>query len=320
MYIASLRSELRRLPKLGFVTEVKLRENSLLYFRNLLHRLVWALGYISSARPDLHRHGLRAREILTDADTYLEGYSQSAVSFERRNRGNLSRLEELDVSFLVGSLEHSVLFDRPLWQVAELEKFAQDGLNAWNKFWDTSHGSWAFWQEWYQGFLNGKPLDWELQRRVSLIDDAIWDAGPEAVAKEIEKIRTTFDLEKRIEELEADLRRATIDRHGIGGNLPPEMLDDVPIAPELVTVWQPLEDLRYEIAKEHPDPTCLQKIIEALVTATKIGIAWCLKKGDLIVDTAIKWAIPAVGTGYLALNPEKLEAVIEAVKKLLSVL
>jgi len=47
----------------------------------------------------------------------------------------------------------------------------------------------SFWRDWYQGFLDGKLLDWELQRRVALIDNAIWNAGPEAVAEEIERIR-----------------------------------------------------------------------------------------------------------------------------------
>jgi hypothetical protein len=178
----------------------------------------------------------------------------------------------------------------------------------------------AFWREWYQGFLDGKPLDWELQRHVAQIDDAIWEAGPEAVADEIEKIRARFDLNEHIVELEADLRRATVSRHGIGGNMPPEMLNDAPIAQELVIVWQPLEELKDEITEEDPDPTRMQVIIEALVTALKTGLAWCLRKGDLIVDTVIKWAIPAAGTGYFALHPEKIEAVIDAAKRLLSVL
>ncbi len=54
--------------------------------------------------------------------------------------------------------------------------------------------------------------------------------------------------------------------------------------------------------------------------ALKTGFAWCLKKANLIVDTAIKWAIPAGGTGYLALQPENLEAVIEVAKRLLGFL
>ncbi|MEP2781622.1 MAG: hypothetical protein ABJO67_00675 [Pseudoruegeria sp.] len=47
---------------------------------------------------------------------------------------------------------------------------------------------WSFWARWYQGMWDGKPLDWELQRRVALIDDAVWKVGPEAVAEEIARI------------------------------------------------------------------------------------------------------------------------------------
>jgi hypothetical protein len=54
---------------------------------------------------------------------------------------------------------------------------------------------WSFWRDWYQGFLDGNPLDWELQRRVALIDDVIWDAGPEAVAEEIERIKVEFEAQ-----------------------------------------------------------------------------------------------------------------------------
>lgn len=54
------------------------------------------------------------------------------------------------------------------------------------------NGTWSFWRDWYQGFLDGKPLDWELQHRVALIDDTIWHQGPEAVAQEIERIKAEF--------------------------------------------------------------------------------------------------------------------------------
>ncbi|WP_139279239.1 hypothetical protein [Roseovarius marisflavi] len=55
---------------------------------------------------------------------------------------------------------------------------------------------WDIWVEWYQGFLDGNPMDWGLQRRVALIDDATWEAGPEAVAEEIERIRAKLLAEK----------------------------------------------------------------------------------------------------------------------------
>lgn len=207
------------------------------------------------------------------------------------------------------------LFELPLWERLpnELEHGQQYLMNR-----VLSSSEYNFWREWYQGFLDGKPLNWELQRRVALIRDAIWEAGPEAVADEIEKVRNKFNLENRIEELEIELRRATMSRHGIGGNMPPEPLDNTPVARELIIVWEALADLKDEIATDDVDPTRLQEIITNLVAFLKKGLAWCLKKGDLIVDTSIKWAIPASGTGYLALNPQKLEAVIEATKKLLS--
>ncbi|MGH1467209.1 MAG: hypothetical protein ACRBBQ_17815 [Cognatishimia sp.] len=216
------------------------------------------------------------------------------------------------------------LFQQPLWLSGSMPATLATSYDKLAEYCSSQNQLWGdfpnFFLEWYAGMLNGKPMHWEFQRRVALIDEAIWKAGLEAVADEIEKIRAKFDLEKRVEELEAELRRAAANRHGIGGNMPPEPLHDAPIAQGLVIVWQPLEHLKDEVAKDDPDPTRLQKIIEALVRALKKGFAWCLKKGDLIVDTAIKWAIPAGGTGYLALNPEKLEAVIDAVKKLLSAL
>ena len=56
--------------------------------------------------------------------------------------------------------------------------------------------TYAFWRLWHGAFVEGRPLNWDLQRRVALIDDAIWDAGPEAVAHEIERIKAALLSEK----------------------------------------------------------------------------------------------------------------------------
>lgn len=53
----------------------------------------------------------------------------------------------------------------------------------------------SFWPSWIQGFLDGKPLDWELQRRVALIPDADWEKGPEHIAEKIEEIRAEYERE-----------------------------------------------------------------------------------------------------------------------------
>lgn len=267
---------------------------------------------IASGMPDIHFHIGKGGGF---------GFEHST---EISTEDNLLSFEIYEVAKNV-SLATKALADRRAEELRNKElwrgfhsKDKADSRDFFENWYEWAGKSGAFWREWYQGFLDGKPLDWELQRRVALIENSIWEAGPEAVANEIEKIRAKFYLEKRIEELEADLNNATISRHGIGGNMPPESIDDTLIKQELVIVFQPLERIKEEIKKDDPDPSKLQKSTDALVVALKTGLGWCLKKADLIVDTTIKWAIPAVGTGYLALNPEKLEAVIEAAKNLLS--
>ena len=78
--------------------------------------------------------------------------------------------------------------------------------------------------------------------------------------------------------------------------------------------------MKAEAAAGAPNKTKVGKSIEALAAALKMGLVWCASKADLAVDTAIKWAVPATGGGYLAMNPDKLVAVIEAAKTWASLL
>jgi hypothetical protein len=57
-------------------------------------------------------------------------------------------------------------------------------------------GAFTFWHDWYQGFLDGKPLDWNLQREVALIPDADWEKGPAHIAGKIEEIKARFLADK----------------------------------------------------------------------------------------------------------------------------
>ena len=67
----------------------------------------------------------------------------------------------------------------------------------------------AFWREWYQGFLDGKPLPWEFQRRVALIPDEDWEQGPEHIAEKIEKIREDYAKEQASKTASEDPRPAS---------------------------------------------------------------------------------------------------------------
>ncbi len=152
---------------------------------------------------------------------------------------------------------------------------------------------------------------------MALIPDAEWEKGAEHIARLIEEIRARLSLEERIVELERALVVASGDRLGIGGNNPPEAIDaDLPVAKELLIIWEPLQELKEEVEAEEPDKARIARAIEAL----KAVLKWAAKKADLAVDSVIKWGVPAVGSAYLAMNPDKITQVIEAARRWLSFL
>lgn len=58
----------------------------------------------------------------------------------------------------------------------------------------------AFFLSWYMSLIEGK-IDWDLWQELSKIPEAIWDAGPEAVAREIELVKARL-LAKRAPQAE----------------------------------------------------------------------------------------------------------------------
>lgn len=222
------------------------------------------------------------------------------------------RAAELDSQKLEESVVDSV-YEWPLWQEDTQPAAFDRALKRLRRFWDSEPEHWSFWSRWYDGMLSGEPLTWGLQEQVAEISDGIWHAGPERTAAAIKKIEARFELEQRIAKLEAEVARASVHRHGIGGNNPPEPIDDMSVPhEELVIIWQSLQELKEEVERDDPDPSRIGAALEALAKVLKTGLKWCAEKADLVVDTTIKWGIPAVGGGYIALNPEKIEAVIKA--------
>ncbi len=54
-----------------------------------------------------------------------------------------------------------------------------------------------FLKRWYDGMVRGAPMDWELQRRVALIPQEVWEAGAGAVAEAIAEIEAEWDAERQ---------------------------------------------------------------------------------------------------------------------------
>lgn len=83
-----------------------------------------------------------------------------------------------------------------LWHGISSQHLAESASDIFSKLVQAQGSTWRFWRDWYQSLVDGKPLDWELQRRISLIDEAIWDQGPAAVSEEIELIKTAYLAER----------------------------------------------------------------------------------------------------------------------------
>ncbi|TCO72938.1 hypothetical protein [Rhodovulum euryhalinum] len=84
---------------------------------------------------------------------------------------------------------------------------------------------WAFWIDWYQRALDGTETRWDLLRRIALIDDAIWEAGPDAVAAEIARLQGQERAQEIIDQTPYGLRVVARPRKGVLVSEPAEVVD-----------------------------------------------------------------------------------------------
>ncbi|MEP3025496.1 MAG: hypothetical protein ABJO71_06475 [Pseudoruegeria sp.] len=155
---------------------------------------------IRSGRSGTHstiRHATRIFRDFQDPETQSKVAVSTIQSAISTVAVFLSRNEATELLYSgVSSDAHKVLnrnsinaiFNFPLWaEVIDFPNVANSKEQL-LRFANPDTEIWSFWARWYQGMWDGKPLDWELQRRVALIDDAVWKVGPEAVAEEIARI------------------------------------------------------------------------------------------------------------------------------------
>ncbi|MCP5037972.1 MAG: hypothetical protein GY945_10275 [Rhodobacteraceae bacterium] len=88
-------------------------------------------------------------------------------------------------------MEPGKLFETPLWHDAGQPQELVQALQGKPDL--LERPEWSFWRDWYQGFLDGNPMNWDLQREVALIPDEDWEKGPEHIAGLIEGIRKNYD-------------------------------------------------------------------------------------------------------------------------------
>lgn len=177
---------------------------------------------------------------------------------------------------------------------------------------------WDFWDRWYEGWLNGKQLPIDLQRRVATqIKETDWEAGPEAVAAEIARIEAAYEVEQSAAEVEESALVSLDESRGIGDNNPPSPIDEALETSDATTIiWAAAQELREEAQASETKKSKVVKALSAIVGVFKACGLYAAKKVDLALDTAIVAATKAAvvaGTGWLALNAETVRNLVQAV-------
>ena len=83
-------------------------------------------------------------------------------------------------------------FYNPVWLEVEEPPALSEARERLLAFLDAEPEVWGFWKRWYQGMFEGRPMGWDLQRRVALIPETVWQEGPASVAAEIARIEAAF--------------------------------------------------------------------------------------------------------------------------------
>lgn len=171
-----------------------------------------------------------------------------------------------------------------------------------------------YWRDWYQGFLDGKPLDWELQRRVALIPDAHWDQGPAHIAGLIDEIRARYEVQLRAETVAALLAAPELLPAGIGHNNPPEALGDLPISQDDLTgASEMISRVLREVSKPIPNKTAIESAANWIKQTLWKATVWFAKKADMAIDEFVKkfagYCAAAAGTIFaVSRTPGLLDA------------
>lgn len=148
-------------------------------------------------------------------------------------------------------------------------------LTTWREIKSADTGpSWSFWIDWYQALLDGRPQKWQLLEQIALIDPNVWDAGPHAVALQIEVYQRIFSLKEQAEHLGQTLSAHHVNAASAAQrshNDPPELVDDVnAISAGVTLIWDEVQQAADELDKPCPDPSRLRRIGEAILSAVVI--------------------------------------------------
>jgi hypothetical protein len=207
------------------------------------------------------------------ADAANSAYSSASAAFTNNTTTALcaeSSIARLDN----GGLER--LFPISLWLGFPSPEIIETNWSNLKAEWSTDPAM-TFWIDWYDGLLAGRAPDRDLWHDIVLIDDEHWQAGPEAVAREIEILQAARDVDENIERFEAQLLQLASEPifRGNRDNGGPPIEDHQARLATIQLIQAQLDVLKAEAEKakpnseEDPDPEVILTAIEKLKELVK---------------------------------------------------
>jgi uncharacterized protein (DUF1697 family) len=181
-------------------------------------------------------------------------------------------------------------FRRRLWSVPHPDWFGRTDEQMRAIWMNEGAESWSFWSRWWDGFVSGRPLPWDLQEKVALIAPEVWDQGAEAVAAEIARIEEQFRLQHEVARLNEELAVARADIVALtnrGHNNPPELLHPVgEIERHANEIGAALNEAEAELARAAPRAAVLNRVGRVILSISAKSLAYCASLGDAVLKKA----------------------------------
>lgn len=170
------------------------------------------------------RRAKSARSTFEHADSFSESFKSAADAIFDEDSKSAARLAAFNMppakditawtqirNDITAVLQGKDLFTLPLWH-SGAPGWRANAAPEMRAIWpDDPPGQWAFWRRWWDGVLDGQPLDWELQKEVALIPDKVWERGGDGLNGRIGEIVAKFAAKKNAAQAEGLLHAALAD-------------------------------------------------------------------------------------------------------------